>query len=235
MWFPDSSQMTYGGWPGPILRPADQVRAAGPLLILTDATWADGDHWADLARRLRDEVALADAAGRPMALVNLSDAGKVTAPEFGPASPVQDRLRTLLPAAWPPDAARMRALAAALPQGQFDTLWQSDGLDQGADPDPDRAGLLAALQSHGAVRVLVAPADLLALTAPVLGADGITTRLLRPSGGGAETPVLVALGPDPTGAERELARQTVPLAKGATEAAVTLTLPRQCRGGAAGR
>lgn len=225
------------GFAGPVLRPSDQVRATGPLLIVTDAAWADGDHWADLARRLRDEVAAADAAGRPVALVNLSDAGKATAPEFGPASAVQDRLRTLSPAAWAPDPARMQALAAALPRGQFDTLWQSDGLDQGAGPeggttqrpDPDRAGLLAALQSRGAVRVLMAPPDLVALTAPVLGADGITTRLIRPTGGGAEAPVLLALGPDPTGAERELARQTVPLAQGATEAAVTLALPPELR------
>ena len=212
------------GFAGPILRPADRAVGQGPMLILTDAAWADGDQWPALAERLRDEVALADAAGRPLALVNLSEGATPPVPVFGPAKLVQDRLATAQPNAWAPIGARMRALAAALPAGSFETLWQSDGLDQ-----EGRAALLSALQAHGPVRVLQAPLGLLALTAPQLGADGITTRLLRPAGGGAQSVQLLAFGPDPTGIERELTRQDVALGQGATEAAVTLALPPELR------
>ncbi|MBS0574570.1 MAG: DUF4159 domain-containing protein [Proteobacteria bacterium] len=212
------------GFAGPILNPSGHAPGQGPLLILADASWADGDRWPRLRERLLAEAGAAAAAGRPLALVSLTGTEGAPRPEFGPAAPVLARLGALEPAAWAPPEARMAALAAALPGGRFETLWQSDGLGRAG-----RGALLAALAAHGPVRVLQSGAGLLALTAPTLAADGVATRLLRPAGGGAEQAALAAFGPDPAGIERELARQPVALPAGATDLAVTLALPPELR------
>lgn len=213
------------GFAGPVRNPAGPSAAGqGPLLILADADWANADQWPRLRERLLSEAGAADAAGRPLALVSLSDASAAPAPAFGPAGPVLNRLGALEPAAWEPPAARMAALAAALPAGRFETLWLSDGLARDG-----RAGLLAALMAHGPVRVLEGPAGPLALTTPVMAADGVATTLLRPAGGPVQEATLVAYGPDPAGVEREFARQPATLAAGANSVPATLALPQELR------
>ena len=212
------------GFAGPVLNASGRGAGQGPLLILADADWASADRWPRLRDRLLAEAGAAVAAGRPLALISLSEPGAAPQPVFGPSAPVLARLGAMEPAAWSPPEARMKSLAAALPEGAFETLWQSDGLARAG-----RAALLAALMSHGPVRVIEDPAGVIGLTTPRLAAEGTATRILRPAGGAAVTATLVAFGPDPTGIERELGRQPVVLAQGATDAAVTLPLPPELR------
>ena len=128
---------------GPILNPRAQVVGRGPLLILDDASWATAGDWSARLTRLGAGLAEARAAGRPVALVRLSDA-EVPAVVFSDGTGLGDRIATLQPNAWEPAPERYARLAEALPEGAFDTMWFSDGLDR-----PGRAALLEALDDRG--------------------------------------------------------------------------------------
>ncbi|MDO5647401.1 DUF4159 domain-containing protein [Paracoccus sp. (in: a-proteobacteria)] len=171
---------------GPVWRPVAQAPATGPLLVVMDAGYAAGNDWP--ARQARAERALSDAAaaGRPAALM-LAD-GRGGAVTFQTGDALLPALRGAQPVAWGsalPDAVE-------LPDGPITTLWLADGTDY-----PGRAAWLSALTARGAVTV-----------APPLRA--LQTLMLEPG----DTPALrvngaaqiAAIGPDPQGTSRELAR-----------------------------
>lgn len=210
------------GFAGPVLNP--QVRAAGtgPLLIVTDGSWAEARDWP----RRRDHIAaaLADAtrAGRPVAMAALTDIpAEIT---FASADTVRQALPGLAPAAWEPDAAAHAALAAALPAGGFESFWLSDGLARDG-----RGELLAALGDHGAVRVFESPRDVFALRPAAYGDGRIAVTALRATGIGEALVEIVGQGRDPAGIERELARVQVAFAPGLTEAEALFDLPAELR------
>ena len=63
------------GFAGPVLNPAQRDLAnTGPLLVLMDSSWADARDWPRRVDRATTLVAEAGRAGRPVALVRLSDA-----------------------------------------------------------------------------------------------------------------------------------------------------------------
>jgi len=211
------------GFAGPVLSPQVQEGGgSGPVLILADASWADAPDWE--ARRARIAQALEDAgrAGRPVALVLLTDPPGVM-PEFTDAAALAAGTATLAPAAWEPQAEAVAAFASQL-EGRFDTLWLSDGLARDS-----RDGLLAALQARGAVRVVQAPAPVLALRAPQPGEGGVAVTVLRSLPGPDADVALAAIGPDPRGVERRLATATASFADGATGAEARFDLPPELR------
>lgn len=211
------------GFAGPVLAPQPHDAAGtGPLLVLSDATWADAPGWDARLARIAQELAEAGRAGRPAAIVLLSDPPPGM-PELSDAAALGATLPALTPAAWEPGAEQVTAFAQAL-EGDFDTLWLSDGIARDS-----RDELLAALQTHGMVRVVQSPAPVLALGAPFVTGDGIAIPLLR-SGDGPETEIgISAIGPDPAGVERVLATTTTMLAEGAREAEAHLSLPGELR------
>ena len=75
---------------------------------------------------------------RDLSLTDLPPDG----PVFMAADAVTERLPSVQPKPWEPDAAAMKALSAALPDERFETLWLSDGLDRDG-----RAELAAALEA----------------------------------------------------------------------------------------
>lgn len=206
------------GFAGPVLNPVPKAEGTGPLLVLFDGTWADARDWQRRVDRAAVAVADAGRAGRPVAVAVLTDAPD--APDFQTAEAWAARLAGLSPKAWVPDA----GWAKALPEGDFDTFWLSDGLDHAG-----RADLLAALSDRGAVRVFQSPRPLFALH-PARFEDGAVQISASRLPAGPETEIeVIARGPDPAGIDRELARAKLTFAAGEARAETALTLPPELR------
>ncbi|MCZ0961167.1 DUF4159 domain-containing protein [Paracoccus sp. EF6] len=208
---------------GPSWKPVVASGQTGPLLVILDAGWSAAPDWP--ARLTRAESALSDAAaeGRPAALL-LADGGDVPgALPFASADSLLAGLRAAQPVSWatglPEDPA---AALAAVPDGQLATLWISDGLDH-----PNRAAWLAALAERGPVTV-VPPAR--AVRSLSLHAGDTPSLTLAATDEAA--PAILAIGPDPQGLERELARLTpgdAAAAAGVSTRPVAIDLPPELR------
>ena len=213
------------GFAGPVLNPQEDRGGDGPLLLVLDGTWADARDWA--ARLDRAEALLSEAArdGRTAALVALTTppAGPL---EFRDAEAAVRHLPNLAPRPWLPDGDADAAWAEALAgvEGGFDTVWLSDGLAR-----EGHEALLRVLGDKGAVTVVQAPRQVVALRPARFEEGRITLSATRtPTGPAAEVPV-AAMGLDPAGAERQLATATLSFAAGAAEAEVALDLPAELR------
>ncbi len=204
------------GLAGPILNPdRSTAQGSGPVLIVLDAGWGGAQDWAarqELADRL---LAQAGRDGRPVAMLRLTAPEPV---EFLPAEVWRARLPGMGPQAWTATA------MPALPESAFETWWLSDGL---ALPMQDE--LFAALEAKGPVQVYQTGRAAIAL-APVLVEDGalrLTAR--RALAGEARVIGVAAMGLDPAGVPRALARIDLTFAPGASEATALLSLPAELR------
>jgi hypothetical protein len=210
------------GFAGPILNPKPERAGTGPLLVLLDGTWADARDWQ--ARMTRTEALLDEAsrAGRTAAVVLLNDLPTGDVP-FQAADAWAQRLPSLAPRPWSPEADAVTAWAQAL-DGDFETFWMSDGLAH-----PWRDGVLAALEARGGVTVFETTRPVVALRSPVFedGLVGITA--IRSRTGEAAEYTVDAHGLDPAGAPRVLASGTVAFEAGQSEAALELSLPPELR------
>ncbi len=207
------------GFAGPILNPEVRTEGSGPLLVVVDGSWADARDWPRRVERAEALVTEAGAEGRPVALVRLTDAPQVVA--FQTAEAWAGRAAGLQPQAWIPG---MAGWAEALPEGRFETVWLSDGLDH-----PGRDALLAALQGRGTVRVIESPRPLFGLH-PAGFEDGkVTIAASRMPPGDDVSVEVIARGPDPSGIERELARASLTFAAGAVRAEGAMDLPPELR------
>ncbi|MDP5308931.1 DUF4159 domain-containing protein [Paracoccus spongiarum] len=212
---------------GPVWKPVLQVPASGPLLVVLDAGWAAAPDWA--GRQGRAERALAEAAaqGRPAALL-LADGRADPGPlVLAPADTLLAGLRAAQPVSWAttyPD--EPDALLADMPDGPLATLWIADGLDH-----PGRAALLAALAARGPVTV-VPPSRPLRMLGLVEGEAPALMLAATGEAAGQDAPAILAIGPDPQGVSRELARLAPGAATGAggiTTRPVAIDLPPELR------
>ena len=210
------------GFAGPVLNPQPERAGTGPLLILLDGTWADARDWPARLNRVEAVLAEAQRAGRTVTVVSLNDLPAGDLP-FQDADGWIARLPSLTPEPWEPDAAKLQNWGAAL-TGRFDSYWLSDGLAR-----ESRAGLLAALQSHGDVTVFESPRALFGLQPPVLENGAISLSALRPVVGTATEVTVAAQGLDPSGIERDLATITLAFDATATVAKAQLSLPPELR------
>ncbi len=211
------------GFAGPVWKPLPDQGGQGPLLVVMDAGWAAAPDWPQRQTRIARALERASGAGQPAALL-VADGAVTGALPFRPAEEITARLRALTPAAWetryPEDSAGL--LAGAPPSG-LTTLWLSDGLDH-----PGRAALLAALDARGEVTVV--PPDGARLALQMVPGDRPALRLNATSA--AEPPAVLALGVDPQGMPRELAR--LKPGEAATQSGVTsriypIDLPSELR------
>lgn len=210
------------GFAGPVLNPQTERSGDGPLLIVVDGTWADARDWQARQDRIGALLSEASRMGRPAAVVALTDL-PADGPAFQAAEAVANRLASLQPSPWAPDPEALAAWAAGL-EGRFDTFWLSDGLARDS-----RAGLLAALEDRGAVTVFQTPRQTVALRPARFEEGNIVLSAVRtPVGAEAEVP-LAAIGPDPSGVERQLATATLRFAAGEAEAQTALSLPPELR------
>ncbi|WP_444431452.1 DUF4159 domain-containing protein [Rhodobacter capsulatus] len=207
------------GFAGPVLHPAPPDPARGPLLILEDGSWASAADWPRRTERLARALTEAAAAGRPVALISLADPPPAP-PPFGDARDLLAGLPGVQPQAWEPSIDLDPA--AILPAGRHDTLWLSDGLARAS-----RAPLTRAVQAQGALTVWQPAAPVLALGAASV--EGTKLHLpLYASAPVSRTFEIAALGADPSGLERELARQPVTL-RDQAQAEAVFDLPPELR------
>ncbi|WP_377511454.1 DUF4159 domain-containing protein [Octadecabacter sp. R77987] len=210
------------GFAGPVLNPQTEQSGDGPLLVLVDGTWADARDWQRRIDRLDVLLAEASLAGRPVALVSLTDL-PAEGPVFQAADAIATRLPALKPAPFAPDGEALATFADTL-TGDFDSLWMSDGLARDS-----RADLLAALETHGTVSVFESPRTITTLR-PARFEDGdVVLRGARVPATTAAEAMILAIGPDPSGVERQLASLPITWEAGEAEATASLALPPELR------
>ncbi len=211
------------GFAGPVLNPQAVPEGRGPLLILADAGWADAADWDRRRGQLQAALDRARLAGRPVAWRALT--GDLASPVvFTAGDDLAGQLAAAQPAAWEPADGEMAEFVMALPDGAFDTVWLSDGVER-----PARAVLVKALLGHGAVVVQESPARAFALRPPEVVDGKLRLTVLRAGPGSARRVEVLVLGLDPAGIERELARQSVTFAAGDSEREVRFDLPPELR------
>ena len=207
---------------GPVLNPKTETAGTAPLLILVDGTWADARDWSRRVDRI--DAALAEAArdGRTAALVTLTDLPP-DAPVFQDAQAVQQRIPSLMPHPFSPDADSLTTWADSL-TGSFDTFWMSDGLARDSRND-----LLNALETHGTVTAFESPRPVLGLRAAQVVDGEVTVTVLRATAGTQSDTTITAIGLDPAGVERRLATATATFGATDTQARAVFDLPPELR------
>lgn len=207
---------------GPVLNPRQTGPGSGPLLVVMDGGWASAPDWPRRIERVRQALAEARRAGRPVAVALLTAplGGDLT---FRGAEYWQERLPSLSPAPYAPPA-DLPDWLQALPE-RVDTLWLSDGLAR-----EGRTALHTALAARGPVLVYEPVRSALALSPAQFEGGTVSLSLRRsPHDLSAGTHTLAAIGLDPAGNERELARATAAFAAGASEATADFTLQPELR------
>ncbi|MDI3336723.1 DUF4159 domain-containing protein [Defluviimonas aestuarii] len=211
------------GFAGPVLNPEQTEAGDGPLLILVDGSWADARDWPRRTQRIAAALSEAGRAGRPVALVALTDIppGELV---FAAADTVARGLPGLQPRAWEPGVEDMKALTSALPEEGFDTLWLSDGIARDG-----RAELTDVLAARGQVKAVESLRDVRALGAATYEGGQVGVDVLRARDVAAGPTEVVARGLDPAGIERELARSAAEFASGETSVTAAFDLPPELR------
>lgn len=218
---------------GPVWRPAPNADSQGPVLIVVDGGWAAAPAWAEIQNRAAREFERAAAAGQPAALL-LADGRAEDVLPFASGGDLAGRIRAARPEPWetryPPDP---EAALAAVPAGRLQTIWLSDGLDHGAartgdSPHASRAQWLSALQARGPVRVIGPQQPVASLMLEA----GEKPMLIHRSTASLPDPVIRAIGPDPQGVPRELARLSPgpgDTQNGITRREIAIDLPSELR------
>lgn len=208
------------GLAGPVLNPEnDGLDGDGPLLVVMDGSWAGAAEWSRQIEAVEGELRRAGTAGRQVALLHLSDPEPAV---FQAANTIIARLPGIVPAPWQPGA--VADLTARLPEGEFETVWFSDGVRYPGHPE-----LLEALEARGPVRVTQAVTDVIALT-PAAYKDGlIELTALRVAPGNERGVTVLAQGRDPAGNAAILASANAVFGPGDTSADTALSLPAELR------
>lgn len=211
------------GLAGPVLNPRSDSPGEGPLLVVMDASWASARDWPRRAERVAQALAEARRAGRPVAVVRLTDPPAGGALAFRGADHWQERLAGLVPMPLAPGS-DLPDWLQSLPDS-VETLWISDGLAR-----EGRSALLGELQSRGAVSVFQTDSPVLALLPPRFEGGNVTVPARR---AGAALPAtrtdIIAIGRDPAGTERELARASLEFAARADSAETEFILQPELR------
>ncbi len=210
------------GFAGPVLNPQPERAGDGPLLIVADASWASARDWPRRADRMSELLTEAGRAGRTVAVVTLTDLPEGALP-LRSADHWAGRLAGIVPQPWAPDADAVAAWATTLPQG-IESYWLSDGLARDG-----RSALLAELESRGPVTVFESEAAVYALAPAQLIEGSLQIAALRTPAGDAAEIEVIAVGRDPSGVERDLARGLAAFDSGASLAELELVLQPELR------
>jgi len=211
------------GLAGPVLNPRADGEAASrlPLLIVSDASWANARDWNAQVAVMDGLLAEAGRDGRAAAIMELSNP---EAPVFRAAETWRSGLPGLTPAPWAPTPETLEAAAGLLGEDGFETRWFSDGLvHEGRD------ALLDALEARGPVTVHESARSVLALRPAQLSDGLVDLTALRAAPGGTREITVSAHGLDPAGIPRVLASLPMTFEENATETTSALSLPPELR------
>jgi hypothetical protein len=211
------------GLAGPVLNPRADGEATSrlPLLIVTDASWANARDWNAQVAVMDGLLAEAGRDGRAAAIMELSDP---EAPVFRAAETWRSGLPGLTPAPWAPTPETLEAAAEMLGEDGFETRWFSDGLAHDG-----RDALLEALEARGPVTVHESARSVMALRPAQLSDGLVDLTALRAAPGGTREITVNAHGLDPAGIPRVLASLPMTFEDNATEATGALSLPPELR------
>ncbi|PYG29206.1 DUF4159 domain-containing protein [Pelagimonas varians] len=211
------------GLSGPILNPEPKTEAAGdaPLLVIMDASWASATDWRARMVTLDGLLTQAGREGRTVALLRLTNPEPV---QFNSADVLRSRLTGVQPEPWQPGKADMQRAMAALPEGEFDSFWMSDGLARDT-----RAPLLQVLESRGTLKVFENARTLFALGPATLEDGHLAMTLHRLRAGPEATVTLAGHGKDPAGNPALLFESEVTFEDQALIAETKLSLPAELR------
>ncbi|KNX41977.1 hypothetical protein ROTO_14450 [Roseovarius tolerans] len=211
------------GLAGPVLNPRADGEAASrlPLLIVTDASWANARDWNAQVAVMDGLLAEAGRDGRAAAIMELSDP---EAPIFRAAETWRSGLPGLTPAPWAPTPETLEAVAEMLGEDGFETRWFSDGLAHDG-----RDALLEALEARGPVKVHESPRAVMALRPAQLSDGLVDLTALRAVPDGTREITVNAHGLDPAGIPRVLASLPMTFEDEATETTGALSLPPELR------
>jgi len=210
----------------PLLNPGGRRPGGGPLVLAIDDGWAAARLWQSRQRDALDLIDAAEREGRTVVLLTTArQPGGEPPVAIGPqrAAEIRERVQALVPKPWPVDRdAAREALARLQLSGPAQAVYYVDGLD-----DPALTGLVAALQQHGALRVVTAPADALPmlLMPPDNRAGDVDVDVQRIPSDRLGLAVVRAVAGD----GRLLARETLTFEPGRARATAHLKLPIELR------
>src|ERR1700733_11132485 len=209
----------------PVLDAGSTLAGSGPGLLVLDNGWASAGDWPRRMQAANTLLDRAERAGREVALLATAPDGSAAAPQATVPLPVADlraRVAALHPEAWPPDRAAAAKALLAWHQPDAAVVYLGDGLTHGGD----FAQFGAALGEAGKVTELrseAAPARL--LLPPDNQADRLVARGAPAPHPLAGKSVVLAQSGD----GRTLARTTLDLPAGASQASAAIVLPPELR------
>jgi hypothetical protein len=209
----------------PVLDAGSTLAGSGPVLLVVDNGWASAGDWPRRMQAANAVLDRAERAGREVALLATAPDGSAAAPQATAPLPVADlraRVAALHPEAWPPDRAAAAKALLAWHQPGAAVAYLGDGLTHGAD----FTQFAAALGEVGKVTELrseAAPARL--LLPPENQADRLVARVAQAPHPLADKAVVLAQSGD----GRTLARATLDLPAGASQASAAIVLPPELR------
>jgi hypothetical protein len=178
---------------GPLWNPPIATsRGSAPLLLLIDDGWGAAASWDARIRTAEELIARADADGRGVAILPMSNINRDIS--LDTAGAAKARLRLIQPK--PYTVERTEALTSLdhflSGTGDVELIWLADGVDLGRAGE--FIGALARLADKRAITVVdggMRPAH--ALAAADNAAGVLTVKVLRPSGGGDDVGTVHAL------------------------------------------
>jgi hypothetical protein len=204
---------------GPQLGHTLTLSGRGPLLILIDNGWSAAHRWEAHKGLAQEAVRQAEIAGRPVAIIATADRFDASLLDAGSAKRAVEGLQ---PRPWLTSRANALQAVAKLKFSGGETLWLSDGIDDGR-----AQATLQALGRLGPVRLFrdrneAAP---LAIAAVANSAAGLEAELLRVGTRGSRQGHLTAYG------ENGEILSSVPFAfaDGENRSTVRLTMPLEMR------
>ncbi|HXP13193.1 MAG TPA: DUF4159 domain-containing protein [Stellaceae bacterium] len=207
----------------PLLNPRVPL-AGGTLVIAIDDGWGSARHWDEMRAALDDLIDRARRAGSDVVLLETAP-GSNAPPDLSLLRPedAHAAAEALQPRPWPEDrVAALARLNRLNPAGVAETVWLSDGIDNG-----DAKDFAAGLEKFGKLRVRSESGnDLPRLLAPADAEDkDLTALVTRADPALPETLSVRALGDD----GRLLARGDVTIPAGETAALARLDMPAELR------
>lgn len=183
----------------PMWNPAPRVAGSGPLLIVVDNGWAAATRWRDRVNAIDALVADARRNDRTVLLVGTAPSSTAQAMSFKSPDDAAAQARALRPQPYATDRmalfARLEA-ARTIPGGGVQTIWLSDGIDDG-EASRFSSGLAKLAGARGLEVMEPRVNDLpLALLPPALEGDTFAASVIRADAAGTASGNVRALAAD---------------------------------------